>query len=392
MDKGLTKLLKDIGCQDDLIEVVNTRRITDVIMFSNCGTSTTDIVEAILGGSELATDLPSKALIRSAWEKATSIKQRTLKRQLDGLADEPEDTVMNAQAQDELMTKFRTFYQIKSIPPLKIVTDQLIYAWRKEFEKHRVTPFQMNRTKTQAEGIMRAPQKRSKLNDNIAIMINEELPLLDTARECLDLLTWLTTCELVCFSWAVAGCFEVQFAVPPSTTTEEMLCVHLQETVDYRWEFEQRTPDLRERYHDWSIARYYNATEGEFRTKAIELDRGPLKYPWGKALTCSVKTNPHLWSKHENLLVELDRHRKRRQDPPQPLTTIPGLLAIENAQPSTPIRAKEVARTTKVVEKAERRSELFARGTAQTMRSCVSDTMISADATHRIASTSTSVM
>ena len=250
MDSALKKLLTDIGCSEELVAVIDGKRIVDVMMFANCGTTTTDIVEAILAGSDLRDDLPSKSLVRSAWEKAVAVKTRTLKRQSDGLADEPEDTVMDSQKQDELMTKFRTTYGIKNIPSMKIVSDQLIYAWQREFEKHRVTPFQMNRAKTQAEGIMRMPAKRSRLGDKIAIMVGDEDPLADPQKECLDLISWKDTIELVCFSWAVAGCFEVQFAVPPSTVPEEMLCVHLQETTDYRWEFEQRMPDLRERFHD----------------------------------------------------------------------------------------------------------------------------------------------
>ena len=89
MDTALRKMLTDIGCSEELVAVIDGKRIVDVMMFANCGTNTTDIVEAILAGSDLADDLPSKSLVRSAWEKAQAVKTRTLKRQSDGLADEP---------------------------------------------------------------------------------------------------------------------------------------------------------------------------------------------------------------------------------------------------------------------------------------------------------------
>ena len=199
MDKALEKLLTDIGCPPELIAVVDGKRVTDVQMLANCGTNTTDIVEAILGGTDLANDLPSKSLVRSAWEKASALKQRTLKRQMDGLTDDPEESVMDAAAQDELMTKFREYYRIRSVPSAKIVSDQLLTSWKREFEKNRVTPFPMNRAKTQAEGIMKLPAKKSKLGDKIAIMIDDESLLAESVKEQFDLIPSTQT-----WSWSVS--------------------------------------------------------------------------------------------------------------------------------------------------------------------------------------------
>ena len=117
---------------------------------------------------------------------------------------------------------------------------------------------------------------------------------------------------------------------------QEIFCVHMADTAEYKWEFDQRTPDLRERFHDWSIARFYGATEPEFRTEAIELNRGPQKWPWGKAIVQAIKTNPHLWSKHENLLVKFERFGKKRAEVQPTSPPPPGLLAIDNGQAQIP--------------------------------------------------------
>ena len=111
--------------------------------------------------------------------------------------------------------------------------------------------------------------------------------------------------------------------------------VHMQDVTGYKWEFQSRTPELRERFTDWSIARYYNKTEIEFRGKSIEGTRGELKYPFPPSLNLSVATNPALWSKYDSLLMEFEIYKPKKNTQPiqqgSPQQHIPDLLAIANA-------------------------------------------------------------
>ena len=54
--------------------------------------------------------------------------------------------------QTELMKKFRGMYKIRHIPAARICSDQILNAFKKEFERYLPTPFDFSRIKTQAEG------------------------------------------------------------------------------------------------------------------------------------------------------------------------------------------------------------------------------------------------
>ena len=337
LEAALKKLLVDCGAAEDLVSHVEKRKCVTVDMLSNWATTKEEIPKTMLAGSDFADDMPSIAIIRSAWEKAQTLRQRALRRSVEGLAEEPEDSVMDPQVHRELLDKFRKMYGIRHIMSANIVTDQLLTAWKREFEKARVTPFEFIRVKTQAAGIMQMPAQRKRIADKITIDFGEEDNLLmDSSKECVDILMWLDASEITCFSWAIAGCFEVQFAKVIGGPEEEVLFVHLQEVTDYRFEFKSRIPELRERYQDYSIARYVNRTEMEFRLKAIELTRGERRVPWGMALLMAIQANPSIWSKHESLLLEIERFKRHKtpsssyqnQNFTQQPQVIPGLPAI----------------------------------------------------------------
>ena len=117
------------------------------------------------------------------------------------------------------------------------------------------------------------PSKRTRISEKFAFVQGED-PLLDSAKECMDLVHWFELFDIVGMSWSVAGCCEVQYQAPGKAVAEEIFFAHCQDAADYKWEFQSRLPELRERYADWSIARCYNRTEIEFRGKAIEMTRG----------------------------------------------------------------------------------------------------------------------
>ena len=62
-------------------------------------------------------------------------------------------------------------------------------------------------------------------------------------KECVDLVNWMELFDIVGLSWAVAGCFEVQYQPIATVAAEEILFVHQQDITDYKWEFQQRAPN-----------------------------------------------------------------------------------------------------------------------------------------------------
>ena len=331
----LKKLLEDVGCEEELVQHVLARKCYTMDMFQHWANERTPIEESMLKGSKFAEDMPSIALMRSAWERADTKAQRAKKRAIEGIEDHDDATSMDPQAQVELMAKFRQFYQIKRVPAARICSDTLLNCFKKEFERFLPTPFDFSRIRTQAEGIMKMPSKRTRISEKFAFVQGED-PLLDAAKESMDLLHWFELFDIVGLSWAVAGCFETDWQAPGAAAPESIKFVHLQDVTDYKWEFQSRMPELRERFADWSISRYYNRTEIEFRGKAIEMTRGELKTPFGPALNLAVGTNPALWSKYESMLVEFEVIKKgaRPHHPPQggQQPYIPQLPAIANGQ------------------------------------------------------------
>ena len=73
-DAQLKKLLTDCGAPEDLVAHVEKRKCATVDMLSNWATSKEEIPKTMLGGSEFADDMPSIAIIRSAWEKAQTLR------------------------------------------------------------------------------------------------------------------------------------------------------------------------------------------------------------------------------------------------------------------------------------------------------------------------------
>ena len=95
LEPALKKLLEDVGCDEQLVNHVLARKCFTMDMFAHWANERTPIEVSMLKGSRFEEDMPSIALMRSAWERAYTKAQRAKKRAIDGLNDTEEDTTMD---------------------------------------------------------------------------------------------------------------------------------------------------------------------------------------------------------------------------------------------------------------------------------------------------------
>ena len=124
-------------------------------------------------------------------------------------------------------------------------------------------------------------------------------------------------------TWSAAGCYDVQFTPPGAVAPITVRYCHLSDATEYMMEFFDQIADLRSIYFEGSIYLYLDDAEKRVREKAIALNRGRSKYPWGMALLQALRNTSNAWQLVEKHLKERPPKGKGRNRMPQPYVEWP---------------------------------------------------------------------
>ena len=179
-------------------------------------------------------------------------------------------------------------------------SDSLLGRVRREFDRRTPTPFPVTRVRSLAATQKGAPTKHRKLADNLSITIGG--PGDDEDGESGGgLYAWLSSLEVLCNTWSIAGVFDVEVGGHGSGV-KARFC-HWAQACEYLLEVSERAHEQLRFHTEESVLAWVTAVEHEIRNRAIELVRGVEQEVWGKALLAALKDKSFRWSEMKDVLV-----------------------------------------------------------------------------------------
>ena len=341
MEASLEAILEGVGAPDGVLTILKKLNCGRADLFAVAVKESED-VDKLLKGSTYEGNVGVEAQTRLALMEARTLLQRNLKRRAEGLSDEHLDSPLDSGVQDEMVSKACVFYSWKRVDVHKICNNRLIGRFRREFIAFAHSLFPIRKVATAAEAQSSSEPKRSRLADRITVIVDGQEEN-DGSEKGIDLLTWLDLFETLTITWAVCGCYEIDWKDRDERVVKIKMA-HQSDLDQYRREFVTEALILRKTFTDASVVLYLDTIELSFRSHACELGKPPLKMPWGLALLKAQEVKAANWSKRDNLLVARQRKNDGRQPPPPSTPTwppahLPAFAALANEpynQPNVP--------------------------------------------------------
>ena len=301
MDADLVTLLESQGVSEEIRAYLVTIKCVSLALFTSWAKTIAE-TDKYLSKSRWADDDAENARLTGAWKRASADETRTNKRRAEGIDDEALDEPLRKEVQEAMMLKFLTTYDIRDVRPSNIGSDLVVARFKREFEAYLVQPFEFMKMKSQGEG-RASSRKTTKIADRIEMsVLGGEPDAENESGPCL----WAYTerFRMAVTTWAVAGCYDVEWKAPGAAAATQVRYCHLSDATDYMYEFLEQIAELRLIYFEGSIYLYLDDAERRIREKAIALNRGRHKYPWGPALLQALRNTPNAWQLAEKLLKE----------------------------------------------------------------------------------------
>ena len=301
MEAELTTLLTAQGVPEDIRNYLVTIKCVSLSLFVSWAKTISE-TDKYLAKSRWKDDDAENARLTGAWKRAVADETRTNKRRAEGIEDEALDEPLRKEVQEAMFLKFLTTYDIRDIRPSTVGSDLVVARFKREFEAYLVQPFDFLKMTSQGEG-RSSSRKTTKIADRIEMhVLGGEPDALQERGPCLW--TYTERFRMAVVTWAVAGCYDVQWTAPGTTAAIKVRYCHLSDATDYMYEFLEQIAELRNIYFEGSIYLYLDDAERRIREKAIALNRGRHKYPWGHALLQALRNTPNAWQLAEKLLKE----------------------------------------------------------------------------------------
>ena len=300
MDTSLRALLKDKnGVHDEIVKWLEDNQCLSIENFANWVDARSEIEAKILAKTPKSSDVAQLARLKQAWREADAHATRGVKRAAEGLAESFVDEPLPPEVLADVQGVFLKAYSWTRLDARQVGCDTLHGRCRREFERKQPSMFEIFRVRTLAHSQRAAPAKKQRLTDrvNIEYLDGEDLP--EDSLESLS--RWFHLFDVLCRTWAITGCFEVQF------DGQVRRYAHWEDISAYLFEFKFRTLDLQAKYTQRSVLDYVRTVEDAFRVAAIELARSREQVPWGIALVRAQKDLSNVWNDHKDLLKEFQR-------------------------------------------------------------------------------------
>ena len=329
METSLEQLLKDVDAPTDVLQILKDLGCGKADLFATA-IKDQDDVPKLLAQSRYKDSIGVEAQLRLAWLQAKTNLSRTLKRRAEGLVDEVIDSPLDPSVHDSLISSACTFYNWKRVDPHRIGSNRLIGRFKREFSAYAHSVFPIKKVVTSAEASQTGEAKRSRIADRMTLVMDDEE---DGGREAkgIDLLMWLDFFETLTSSWAICGCYDVEFVGADGKTTK-MKFAHLSDVDQYRREFVVEAIALRKEFTDSSVMEYLDVIELFFRGIAVELGKPPQRLPWGMALLRALESKSSIWTKRANILIP--RRMPHKPEPTQPNRGL--AIPFQPNQPNVP--------------------------------------------------------
>jgi len=275
MEPAFKALLVDRnGVAPETVNWLQDKGCLTVANFANWVDSRAEIAFKIHDKTPKKDDAADLSRLKQAWREADASITRGVKRTAEGLDAEGIDDPLQEQVFKAIIKSFRTFYSWPdNIDSRRIGCDSLHGRFRREFERRQPGMFPFLKAKSLAKSQRDGQVKKTKLSEGIELV---QAVARDVGDGPSSLSKWFTGFDIVVNTWAVTGCFDVQFG---GHTKKYM---HWADGIAYMFEFQSKANELRDRnIGDKQIFSYLSSVEEEMRSKAVEIARSESEVPWG---------------------------------------------------------------------------------------------------------------
>ena len=293
----LVAILRNNSVPQGIIEHLEKSGCTTVKMLANWVDEPKELKAAVLSQcQDFKDDNMALAAVKQSWKEADAINTKALKRGADGMEEVNMDEPLSKFEQDSLDQNFLTLYNWELEPGNRAI-DSILGRFRREAVKYSPSMFPAIKMRTMSQSLRNISGKRHKLSDDI------QLDITDFALEPDDgnagsLRARLFQYELMANTWALAGCFKVQWA------GKEILYCHWQLATQYVRNLRQRTEHLVDQgISEASVINFLVTCEETIRGFAIEntrLKNNPM--PWGTSLITAMREHAYVWQDKRDLL------------------------------------------------------------------------------------------
>jgi hypothetical protein len=217
--------------------------------------SRSDIKEAIRNSiASRKTNAADLAKVRQAWRQADASIARGVKRCAEGLDNEALDDPLQEEVFKAITKTFRQFYNWPgSFDSRRIGCDALHGRFRREFERRQPGMYTILKAKPSAKRQREGQVKKTKLS--------EGLELVQAAKEVGDgpasLSKWFTCFDIVVNTWAVTGCFDIQYLGVARKYA------NWSEVSAYMFEFTSKANELKDKHHQDKSIFYSLSTQSQ---------------------------------------------------------------------------------------------------------------------------------
>ena len=336
---SLKAVLDRNGVEPEVVAFLAASGCREIAAFANWVDERAELKAAVLDKTAKKDNHSQLAALKQAWREADALNSRSLKRSAEGLSAEELDGPLDPELQKQVEAAFRTTYSWPGLPSKCVGCDSLLGRCKREFERRTPSMLAVTRVRTLAQSQRGQPVKVQRLSADVSLQLGEGE---DEANEATSsLYAWLLLLRVLCTTWAVAGCFDVD------VNGQRTKFVHWSQSTEYWEELSARAHEALSQYAEASVVAWVSSLEEEFRSRAIELTRGVRQEPWGKALLEALRELSHRFAETRDRMTPRRRAtdqvinpKAKPQIPPPP----PGAPPISKATPPPPPGGAAVSR------------------------------------------------
>ena len=287
IDTQLQSILDQNDVSKEVQAQMKTAKCLNVARFANWVEDRAELYKHFVEPT-VVKDEPSEApRLKMAWRQAEAIYTRSLKRQSEGLQEEPLDEALDTGVQDSVEVSFRAYYNWRAFQPEEVGADILLGRVYREFQKWKPSMFPVAKVKSVA--LTNSAPKVTKRQVGMGVTMVLDGDDDSEGYSTTLFLYFLHALHVLANTWALAGCYDAQCKDYPGKMA------HWYDTEQYYATIRDKgTKELAKHTED-SVIAYCTEVEEELRRKAISFTRSADHVPWGAALSKATKENSNLW-------------------------------------------------------------------------------------------------
>ena len=250
------------------------------------------------------------AVLNRTWQKAVKLVSRGEARASSWIAgdEEDDDAPLEEEEERQVFATFYAHYKWDGSAACPIAIEQqgcpsLLGRLRRESLRGKPTPLAVSKVRSTGEVVHKTRNKRTRLSEYFTLVMTQgggegEDGSVAYLREYEDRL------QMLCLTWAIAGCFGVEFKDEDMEKAGQVLYCHWAESSRYSFLVEQKIREELTLHTEVSVLEWVTTMEAATRERAIEYARlSTPRVPWGRALLRAFKSMEVKWATRRDMLL-----------------------------------------------------------------------------------------